>query len=264
MKTQSTVMTVSPPIGIPWNLSIANAVTRERCTLMLPCLSFISLLIFSVLPLSSSAHLTGTEFFAASTVTSLWKSLLPKFLFGKPCRKHQHFRSFQEPKTESQTPPSSRKSHAKRAKGNEDKSKEVSTSTCPGYSFTTGLYQRKQHCILARMAMWMLSFSKPCVIPLSETQTMFVWAMHCAVLLEGLRTTATLIVFLLCSHNSFSDSPNSASLVVAFLCRNSVSPLVRSYHLSSCLKQPFLISTNLFDHFSSFCHSSHNTICASW
>ena len=32
---------------------------------------------------------------------------------------------------------------------------------------------------------------------------MLVWAMHCAVLLEGLRTTATLIVFLLCSHNSF-------------------------------------------------------------
>ena len=117
---------------------------------------------------------------------------------------------------------------------------------------------------LARMALWMLSFSKSCLIPLSETYMMLVWAMHCAVLLEGLRTTATLIVFLLCSHNSFSDSPNSASLVVAFLCRNSVSPLVRSYHLSSCFKQPSLISTNLFDHFSSFCHSSHNTICASW
>ena len=29
-------------------------------------------------------------------------------------------------------------------------------------------------------------------------------------------------------------------------------PLVRSYHLSSCLKQPYLISTNLFDHFSPF------------
>ena len=49
-----------------------------------------------------------------------------------------------------------------------------------------------------------------------------------------------------------SHSPNSASLVVAFLCRNSVSPLVRSYHLSSCLKQPFSISTIFFDHFSSF------------
>ena len=49
-----------------------------------------------------------------------------------------------------------------------------------------------------------------------------------------------------------SHSPNSANLVVAVLRRNSVSPLVRSYHLSSCLKQPFLSSTNLFDHFSSF------------
>ena len=49
--------------------------------------------------------------------------------------------------------------------------------------------------------MWMLSFYKPCVIPLSETYMMLVWALHCAVLLEGLRTTATLIVFLLCSHN---------------------------------------------------------------
>ena len=54
-------------------------------------------------------------------------------------------------------------------------------------------------------------------------------------------------------HTSLQPhSPNSASLIVAFLHRNSVSPLVRSYHLSSCLKQPFLISTNLNDHFSSF------------
>ena len=87
----------------------------------------------------------------------------------------------------------------------------------------------------------MLSFSEPCVIPLSETYMMLVLAMHCAVLLEELRTTATLI------------------LVVAFLCRNSVSPLVRSYHLSSCLKQPFLISTNFIRPLFVLCHSSHNT-----
>ena len=92
-----------------------------------PLLHF-SLLIFSVFPLPSSAHsspTTGnprfTEFFAASTMTSLWKSLMPKLaaFWVKPCRRHKHFRSFQEQKTELQTPPSSenvRKSHAKQAK----------------------------------------------------------------------------------------------------------------------------------------------------
>ena len=49
--------------------------------------------------------------------------------------------------------------------------------------------------------MWMLSFSKPCVIPLSETYMMLDLAIHCAVLLVALRTTATHIVFLVCSHN---------------------------------------------------------------
>ena len=39
--------------------------------------------------------------------------------------------------------------------------------------------------ILARMALWMLSFSWPCLIPLSDTYMMLVLAMHCAVLLVG-------------------------------------------------------------------------------
>ena len=39
--------------------------------------------------------------------------------------------------------------------------------------------------ILARMALWMLSFSWPCLIPLSDTFMMLVLAMHCAVLLVG-------------------------------------------------------------------------------
>ena len=225
-----------------------------------------------ILPLPSSAHsgpttgnLRFTEFFAASTVTSLWKSLLPKLAaFLEDHAEGTNI--FQLPRSQkpNHTLPSSENvkisRQASEGTGNEDRSKEVSTSTfrrktpqsCPGYSFTTRLYQWKQHCILARMAMWMLSFSKPCLIHLSVTYMMLVRAMHCAVLFVALRTTATLIVFLLCSHNSFSDSPNSASLVVAVLRRNSVSPLVRSYHLSSCLKQPAFFLTNLLDHFSSF------------
>ena len=89
---------------------------------------------------------------------------------------------------------------------------------------------------------------------------MLVWAMHRAVLLVELQTTAALIVVLLCNHNRvllISDSPNSASVAVAFLRRNSVSHLVRSYHLSSCLNQPFFIQ-NYWTTFLPLTQPQHN------
>ena len=100
----------------------------------------------------------------------------------------------------------------------------------------------------------MLSFSKPCVIPLSETYMMLFWAMHRAVLLVELQTTATLIVFLLCSHNRVLLILRLTKLSQ---CRSSFPAqelsvsLVRSYHLSSCLNQPFFY-TKLLDHLSAF------------
>ena len=135
--------------------------------------------------------------------------------------------------------------------------------------FSTRQYKRKQHCILARMAMWMLSFSKPCVIPLSETFMMLVWAMHCAVLLVGLRTTATLIVFLLCSHNRVLLILRLTKLSQ---CRSGFPAQEYSASLgghTTCLlasNSRFWASTNLFDHFSSIAtavttqHNLHFTV----
>ena len=109
------------------------------------------------------------------------------------------------------------------------------------------------------MAMWMLSFYKPCVIPLSETYMMLVLAMHCAVLLEGLRTTATLIVFLLCSHNSF------LTLTKLSQSRSSFPVQELSVSLGDVIPLVFLPRAAVFDFYKFIrplfvlCHSSHNT-----
>ena len=116
------------------------------------------------------------------------------------------------------------------------------------------------------MAMWMLSFYKPCVIPLSETYMMLVLAMHCAVLLEGLRTTATLIVFLLCSHNlvllilrlKLSQSRSSFPAQELSVSLGEVIPLVFLPRAAV-----FEFFSNLFDHFSSFATAVTTLFCAS-
>ena len=94
-----------------------------------------------ILPLPSSAHsgpttgnLRFTEFFAASTVTSLWKSLLPKLAaFLEDHAEGTNI--FQLPRSQkpNHTLPSSENvkisRQASEGTGNEDRSKEVSTST---------------------------------------------------------------------------------------------------------------------------------------
>ena len=212
-------MTLSPPIGIPClpNLRVANAVTKERGTLMLPSLSFTS--VFSSFMSShfqeahsgpTTGNLRFTEFFAASTVTSLWKSLLPKlaaFWRGgeETVQKAPAFSQLSGTKNritdtavvrerENLTP--SERRHKQR--GQVKRSIHIHL---PRIQFHHRTVPTETTLHLGPHGHVDAVFLKPCVTPLSETHTMFVWAMHCAVLLEGLRTTATLIVFLLCSHN---------------------------------------------------------------
>ena len=121
--------------------------------------------------------------------------------------------------------------------------------------------------ILARMALWMLSFSWPCLIPLSDTYMMLVLAMHCAVLLVGLRTTATHIVFLLFAATIVSSS--FLTLTKLSQSRSSFPAQELSVSLGEVIPLVFLPRAAVFDFYKFIrplfvlCHSSHNTICAS-
>ena len=124
------------------------------------------------------------EFFSATTVTSLWRSSLPKLPANwGSVREASKFSQLPGAKNESQTLLSSENVKISRRAGQRHQQEGHVTRT-----------------LSLGTAMWMLSSSEPRSIPFSETYMMSVWACIAPVGNE-LRNTSAMMFFLLRSHN---------------------------------------------------------------
>ena len=133
------------------------------------------------------------------TLISLWTSPLPKLAaFQETVHKASTFSQLPQAQTESQTLFSSDNVEISRQAAKAEARKTSHHNTVSWAHEPCGC------CLSSHLVRSLFH----------KTYTVLVWAMHCAVLLVALRTTATNIVFFFATtivSSSFSDSPNSVS-----------------------------------------------------